>query len=400
MDVEGVWEGPSRIYDAPGMVEVEIGIGDRPTIVVTLHAIGLATLALTDVCVANGALAGELGTNGSVTLTPDGTALQLRFEGRAGESMDVTLRRAPDDRTGDGPYPYVDAIVVACNGDIVDERYFCGTTAGDLHTQQSCTKSISSMVFGTAVDRGEVDLDAPVWKYLTDRPHSRWVSERYDATVHHLLCMSVGLDWNEEPHYTDSRNDNTRMNASGDWIGYVLDRGLQTDFPPGRFEYQSGLSILVAAVLRAATGRTLDDLARERLFGPIGIDHFQWTRDGNGNPHAGGGLLLRPRDMVRLGQVMLEGGGGVLSKEWIELSTRVHSTDEATNARYGYKWFLGDLPVGDRTYGAIVAGGYGGQSLMIIRELGLVIQSNAHDWFGDGSLGKIAVAAVEAFSTQ
>lgn len=393
-----VWEGPARILGAPGMIEVNIGEGDVPDVTVTLHPIGLATAPVTEVTVEDGRISGRLGSIGAVTIEPEGSGLTLRWR-RGGESLDVPLSPKVGDGRGDGPYPFVDAIVAVQRGETVREEYFNGTTADDLHTIQSCTKSISSMVFGTAVDRGEIELDAPVWTYLQEtRPDSRWVRERYPATVHHLLCMSVGLDWNEEVHYTDPRNDNTAMNASGDWVGYVLDKTLQDGFPVGRrFEYQSGLSILVGAVLQAATGMKVDELARERLFGPLGIDRFQWTKDGDGNPHCGGGLILRPRDMVTLGQVILEGGrDGVLSKEWVEVSTRHHTTHDESGTRYGYKWFLATLAVGDRSFEVIHAGGYGGQSLSILPELDLVIQSNAHDWFGDGAMGKLLLETVES----
>ncbi|MEN3274037.1 MAG: hypothetical protein V7636_2798 [Actinomycetota bacterium] len=391
----GTWEGPARILGAPGMVDVEIG--DDGAIAITLHPIGLAKHPLTDVMIDGDTITGQLGAIGAVELQPDGDGLRLHWA-RSGETLDVALTPKLDEGIGDGPYPYVDAVVVARHGEIIRDDYFNGTTADDLHTQQSCTKSITALIFGTAIDRGEIELDAPVWRYLSDRPDSRWVREKYAATVHHLLCMSVGLEWNEEVHYTDPSNDNTAMNASGDWIGYVLDRPLQQGFPVGeRFEYQSGLSILVGAVLRNATGRTVDELARERLFAPLGIEQFRWTKDGDGNPHTGGGLILAPRDMVKLGQLVLDGGrDGVLSKEWVELATRQHTIHAESGTRYGYKWFIGDLPVGDRTYDVVAAGGYGGQSLMVLRELDLVIQSNAHDWFGDGHLGRIAVDVVES----
>jgi CubicO group peptidase (beta-lactamase class C family) len=393
MSFDGRWHGPARVLDAPGMVEVVI---DGSAVAVTLHQIGLATQPLSDVEIDGNRLRGQLGHIGAVEITADGPGLTLHWA-RGGETLDVALTALDGDDVGDGPYPYVDDVVVSHRGEIIRDDYFNGITADDIHTQQSCTKSITSLVFGTAVDRGEIELDAPVWTYFEkSRPESRWVRERYDATVHHLLCMSVGLEWNEVVHYTDPRNDNTRMNASGDWVGYVLDRPLQEGFPRGaRFEYQSGLSILVGAVLQAATGRPVDELARERLFGPLGIDHFRWTKDGDGNPHTGGGLILRPRDMVKLGRVILDGGGAVLSKEWIDVSTRHHTTHDESGTKYAYKWFLGDLPVGDRTWSTIAAGGYGGQSLMVFPELDLVVQSNAHDWFGDGALGKLAVEAVE-----
>ena len=390
-----IWEGPARILGAPGMVEVEIAEGDVPEIVITLHPLGLVKQPVADVVVEAEAIKGRLGHVGDITLREDRQRMSLHWA-KADQTMEIDLRPRVGDGKGDGPYPYVDAIVAVRNGETIREDYFNGTTDEDLHTQQSCTKSITSLVFGTAFDRGEITLEDPVWKFFPDRPDSRWVKERYDVSVHQLLCMSVGLEWNEAVHYTDPRNDNTRMNASGDWIGYVLDRPLAPDFPAGRFEYQSGLSILLGAVLRSATGKPVDELARERLFGPLGIDRFEWTKDGDGNPHTGGGLFLRSRDMAKLGQVILDKGGDVLSKEWIEKVTSDQSLHSESGTRYGYKWYLGSLPVGERKFDAIGASGYGSQSLLVFPELDLVIQSNAHDWFGEGNPGKIAADIVSA----
>ncbi|HUR49996.1 MAG TPA: serine hydrolase [Acidimicrobiales bacterium] len=389
----GIWEGPARILGAPGMVEVEVAESEPPEIVITLLPLGLVKQPLTDVVVEGPVIKGRLGHVGDITFRQEANSMTLHWA-RAGQTMDIDLRPREGSGEGDGPYPYVDAIVVARKGETLREDYYNGTTAEDLHTQQSCTKSITALVFGTAFDRGEIALEDPVWKFFADRPDARWVKEKYDVSVHQLLCMSVGLEWNESVHYTDPRNDNTRMNASGDWIGYVLDRPLADGFPAGRFEYQSGLSILLGAVLRSATGQSVDELARERLFNPIGIDRFEWTKDGDGNPHTGGGLFLRSRDMVALGQVILDKGGDVLSREWIEKATSDQSLHAESGTRYGYKWFLGTLPVGERSFDVIGASGYGGQSLLVLPELDLVVQSNAHDWFGDGRSGKIAAEVV------
>jgi CubicO group peptidase (beta-lactamase class C family) len=289
-------------------------------------------------------------------------------------------------------YPKVDAVLAAVDGRLVVEEYFHGFTRDRLHTFQSCSKAITSMVFGLAVDRGAIgSLDEPVWKFFEARTGHPWIDQRYPVTLHEALSMSAHLEWNEEPHYTDQRNDNTRMNAADDMIGYILDRGLQADRRPGRFEYQSALTILLGEVIHSATGKFVDELAAEFLFGPLGITEFRWLTRPDGTRHTGGGLFLRPRDMLKLAQVMLEGGTWegrrVLSEEWVRRSTQPQS--HGPDFDYGYQWFLPTVESGATAQKAIWASGYGGQHVFILPELGAVTVTTAHDFYGDGSGSEI-----------
>jgi len=296
-------------------------------------------------------------------------------------------------------YPAVDAVVLVVAGRLVLDEYFHGKGPDDLHTFQSCTKSVTALLFGAVVDRGLVDLDEPVWRYVADRRGHRWVDQRYDVTVRQVLAMSVGLRWEEQVAYTDPTNDNTRMNASGDWLGYVLDRGLRPGFPrlepglrvPGRFEYQSGLTILLGAVVRSVTGRDVDDLTRDWIFAPLGIERFVWLRSRDGTVHTGGGLFLRPRDAAKLGQLVLRrgewDGHEVVSSQWIDAMTSVQSRDDVTD--YGFQWFLPRLVAGDHEVPAAAMGGYGGQFVHVVPALDVVAVSNATDYLGDGSYRRI-----------
>src|SRR6185312_9902054 len=111
----------------------------------------------------------------------------------------------------------------------------------------------------------------------------------------------------------------------------------------------------------------------------------------DGTRHTGGGLFLRPRDMLKLGQLVLAGGAWkgsqIVSSDWITRSTSPQTT--ATDEAHGYQWFLPKLLVGDRTLSLITAAGYGGQFMHVIPELDAVVITNAHDFYGDGSYGLI-----------
>jgi hypothetical protein len=174
----------------------------------------------------------------------------------------------------DGRYPWIKSLLVVRGGTLVLDEYFYGRAPQMLHHLQSATKSVTALLVGIAIDQGSIrGLDTPVHSFFADYAGRRWVAERYDITLGQALAMSAGLEWNEALPYTDLRNDNLAMNLSGDWIGYVLDRPSRQHVP-GRFEYMSGLSILLGGVLQRATGRRVDEFAREHLFGPLGIEHF------------------------------------------------------------------------------------------------------------------------------
>ena len=132
------------------------------------------------------------------------------------------------------------------------------------------------------------------------------------------------------------------MHRAADPCRYVL--GLAVTAPPGQeFFYNTGALTLVSAIIHKATGRPLDEFAREALFEPLGITDVEWIRV-KGDTDAGGGLRLRPRDMAKIGQLVLAGGRWndrqIVSKAWIETSTasKIKATDDQF---YGYLWWLG-----------------------------------------------------------
>jgi CubicO group peptidase (beta-lactamase class C family) len=255
---------------------------------------------------------------------------------------------------------------------------------------QSVTKSVTSLLFGTLFDRGLLnDLTDEVWRYLPRRAGHRWIDERYPITIHQVLAMSAGLDWNEQIPYTDPRNDAVRMNAAEDWVGYVLDREMRPGWPADRLEYQSGLSMLLGELIRRVTGKRVDEYAVEKLFGPMGIDRFVWGSTEDGTVQTGGGLFLRPRDLAKLGQLVLNrgtwNGQRILSEEWIDISTAKSSGNQLSD--YGYQWWL-PRELGVR---AVMARGYGSQTLSVLPELNTVIVAACHDWHGGGQFPSLYV---------
>jgi CubicO group peptidase (beta-lactamase class C family) len=286
----------------------------------------------------------------------------------------------------------IHAVLVALGGKLVFERYFRGSDeipgriygsrvehvtfdADTLHDMKSASKSVASLALGIALDRGLIgSLNQPIFSFFPELSDLR-TPEKERIQLVHALTMSMGLAWVEAtPATGDFNNDEARMHMAWDPCRYVL--GLPVTAPAGQeFFYNTGALRLVSAIIHKATGRPLDEFARETLFEPLGITKVEWIRV-RGDTDAGGGLRLRPRDMAKIGQLVLAGGRWndrqIVPGGWIETSTapKIKATDGLS---YGYLWWLGRSLLNGREVHWAGALGRGGQSIRIVPELDLVV---------------------------
>src|SRR5688500_14386223 len=225
---------------------------------------------------------------------------------------------------------------------------------GDLHTLQSVSKTITSIIIGVARNRKEFpDLDTPVMNFFDASKVANVDERKRRMTIRHLLTMSAGIDWNESVPYTDPNNTAVQMEASNDWVEYTINRPMAHE--PGKvFHYSSGATQLLAHVFRVATGTDIEEYAVRHLFTPLGIKQHYWKRTPSGLVDAEGGLYLRPRDLAKIWQMSLKNGTSdvkqIVSPEWVKESVAPAfdlkpAGSTAPAPRYGYKWWL--FPYGD-----------------------------------------------------
>jgi CubicO group peptidase (beta-lactamase class C family) len=160
-----------------------------------------------------------------------------------------------------------------------------------------------------------------------------------------------------------------------DQCRYVLEQPIAR--PPGvAYVYNGGLTALLAAILQKTSRRPVDAFARELLFDPLGIPDVKWIRYENGTPNAVSGLRMRPRDLAKIGQVVLDrgiwNGRTIVSRAWLEESTSPYVNGEGLFF-YGFQWWLGRSLVRRREIKWVSAVGYGGQRMFIVPELDLVV---------------------------
>jgi CubicO group peptidase (beta-lactamase class C family) len=290
----------------------------------------------------------------------------------------------------------VHAIVIVRHGTLVYERYFAGEDqnwgkrlgrvaydATMVHDLRSVTKSLTSLVVGIALDRGWIkSLDAPVLSFFPDYADLR-SPEKERITLQHFLMMSTGLEWDETIPYSNPENSENKLYEAADPYRFVLERPVAE--PPGTvFNYVTGAPTLIGAVLHKATGKQIDQLEQQNLFDPLGIKQAEWTHFDNGDTMAGGGLRLRPRDLAKIGQLVLAhgmwNGQQIVSAAWIEASTKPRLNAYGMYL-YGYYWWLGRSLFDGRQIDWIAGRGYGGQRLIIVpsEDLVMVVMAGRYD---------------------
>lgn len=257
---------------------------------------------------------------------------------------------------------------------------------GELHTLQSVTKTITSVVIGTAVTRGEFpSLDTPVLSFFDTSAIANLDDRKRRMTIRHLLTMTAGQDWHENRPFTDTANTTLGLERSYDWVRFTLDRPM-ADEPGARWVYNSGASQLLSAIFYRATGTDIEEYAARHLFAPLGIRDWYWKRTPAGLADTEGGLYLAAEDVARIWKLFLDGGrwgeAQVVSEAWVRASvTPAIDTDgQPGGASYGYKWWLFPHPLDPSRF--IWAGsGFGGQFPLAFPEEDLIIVVNQWNIF-------------------
>jgi CubicO group peptidase (beta-lactamase class C family) len=282
----------------------------------------------------------------------------------------------------------IHGILVARRGALVFEHYrkgaddHWGSPLPDAvhgpqtrHDLRSATKSVTGLLIGIACDRQLISsLDKPVFAYFPEYADLR-TPEKDRILLRHLLTMSAGLEWDENVSLADARHGEARMWRSGDRLRTALEPRLVA--APGLdWNYSGGCTELLGAVLCKAAGKAIDEFARETLFEPLGIEDVEWAHYDN-SPAASGGLCMRPRDLAKIGQLILNRGQWdtrqIISAEWIDNSIAPHIGASDRLYFYGYQWWLGRSLVRGREVVWASAVGYGGQRLFVIPALELVV---------------------------
>tara|TARA_Y100001968_G_scaffold198649_1_gene182237 strand:+ start:272 stop:1549 length:1278 start_codon:yes stop_codon:yes gene_type:complete len=324
----------------------------------------------------------------------------------------------------DKPYINVHSVVIRqagkegvnVNWKGLDEQYslkpgtVCEKTTyenGSLHRFNSAAKSvIGLLVLKLLSDNSKIKLETPILGVLGLNEEQK---EEYKAwknvTIKHCLNMTAGFEWDETGSYSttnsNASSDKTQKNDASqsylvdDLFEYILTKEI-SDTPGEKFNYSGGCSMLLGKIIETISGKSVEEYAQEVLFTPLGInrDHVRWRKTASGFTGCSGGLSMRPSDMAKIGQLLLNKGKWgddiILKEECIEdlflTEGSVLKGEKDKDLKWGFDaykfgWWTQKIKLKDgKELIAHVAQGYGGQNLFVIPDQELVVVINTGNY--------------------
>ncbi|HEY0931222.1 MAG TPA: serine hydrolase [Gemmatimonas sp.] len=271
--------------------------------------------------------------------------------------------------------PRVHALVVARHGKLVLDEYFRGYDADMMHDLRSASKTMTSIMAGAAMQRGAKLNGAPLSAHTRAGVH--------DITLGHLLSHSTGLACNDDDDTSPGNEDTMQsQQAQPDWFAFF--KALPRITAPGStYSYCSAGINMAGSVIGQATRLWLPRLFESTLGRPMAFGEYGINLMPTGEAYSGGGMRMRPRDLLKFGQLYLDDGlwQGVrlVPASWVKTSTG-HVISRPDSSDDGYGWHRNVLAARGRTFQTYSAGGNGGQFLVVVPELRLTVVVTAGNY--------------------
>lgn len=287
----------------------------------------------------------------------------------ASEDLDNMVEHIEDNKLA------IHSVIIYKNGTIPFEEYFEPFTNEALHNLKSTSKGIISALTGIALEEGYINsLDEGIFTYLSD--YDVDTTGKSNITIRNLLTMTSGLEWDE-----NNLNSMYTFFVNKRIVKRVLDQSLVNE-PGTTFNYNTGLTHLLSAIITEASGMSTLEFAQKYLFEPLEIENIQWDTDREGYYIGGSELFLTPRAMMKFGVMYLNDGEyqgrQIVPEDWVieSTTTQMEGSFFGANIEYGFLWWLYiDNPL--FTYledeNRFLAMGSRGQRIFIYPELDAVI---------------------------
>lgn len=283
----------------------------------------------------------------------------------------------------------IHSLLVQKEGKLLGEFYYNGFTSDSLNNIKSITKSVIGLLIGIAIDQKFIrNTSVPVLSYFDEcDSKSESFKEKKIITIEHLLQMQSGIEWNNRALIKDEWWFNEDPHC------FLINEFPMDTIPGVHFSYNSAAAHLLSGVVSRASGMSTQEFAVNYLFDPLGINEFYWESDSKNEARGNSELYLKPRDMLKIGQMLLDegsyGNSRIISKDWI-YETLAKAYDATSLMDYGYLWMTskeGQTPF------FFFTGGSGGHHIFVVPEKEMVVVTTGH-WDNARSTQAIMQVAV------
>ncbi|NMP31114.1 serine hydrolase [Thalassotalea sp. M1531] len=281
-----------------------------------------------------------------------------------------------------------DSLLISHKGKLLFESYFNSGRIDLPHFQFSATKGYTSLMVARAMQLGYVtmaDLHRPLVSFFKDVDTSKLAVGIDKVTLHHLLSMRSGLRYSDE-QLKDFRENREKYSGIAE-VQAFLDFTQPVTKESQVFKYQGSDPILAMHVLEAVVPGTAKEFVEKEFFSKMGITDYKWQLDPKGMPVADSGVDLTSRDMLKIGEMLINKGKWeneqLLSESYLMVAFRAHT--KATESwhpedfSYGYFWYHTNTALNNKNYDISLAWGAGGNRIILVNELDLVIVITGQD---------------------
>ena len=281
-------------------------------------------------------------------------------------------------------YRNIHALVIIKDDQLIFENYYLDQQREDLNNIDNATNILASIAIGMAIDDGYlISIETPIAELLPEYENELSNdSLKKTITIRQLLTHRSGLSWDE----IVSENDLEEMMNSNDWVKNLLKKPLDA-IPGGRYNFNSGASMILSKIIQNLTNETLSSYIDRRLFKALEIEGWLWTTDPSGTTNATNGLYLTQLDFTKIGYLLLKNGVWkdqvILSDDWIYESTNAQHQPSYSYS-LGYLWFQFTEEQGNAPYNSkrtFYIPGQTGYHLYINPEENLIVSVGAKNYF-------------------
>jgi len=313
--------------------------------------------------------------------------------GELGVDKDMIVKLAQE--ISEGGHGRIDSMLISHKGKLVFESYFLTGRVNLTTPQASATKTYTSLALGRAIQLGYLtmgDLNRPVISFFNDLDPTTFVEGAQKVTLHQALTMRTGIRISDEQREKFENNPDEIEGQK--LVQAIFEQSVPiTEESQSAFAYGNYATPLVMQVIDTVVPGTAEEFLKNELLGKMGISTYEWRAGLGGIPAGGWKSSFTPRAMVKFGALAMNkgkwNGEQLIPEAFITKAVNriVYESDDENfadngnviNTGYGYFWWQSDLNTGGKSYFSTSARGGGGQYIILIEELDLIVVFTGHE---------------------